>query len=153
VQLQSTFESFSHFVDHVNVGIPPDDAEIDFEQDYEGLKNTIGSTKPLKPLAFIMGSGLWSGLVAQRTADWLDEISNITISNLHYLEEPTAFWPRLFISPSASGINKPRKYSLDQGNTVLANFQNGMAKETEDRGIDHLGSWNMTLNTTSIDGT
>lgn len=66
---------------------------------------------------------------------------------------PNAIFPRLFVTPSAAGINKPVVHAEKQGNAALSRFEGTVGAWAEERGYDHLGTYNLTLQGSSPDGT
>lgn len=69
-------------------------------------------------------------------------------------------FPRLLITPSAAQWSKPDVYVQTQGNVALMRFENAIEKWMADtrhwygaRGVDHLATYNMRVQTTSVNGT
>ncbi|KAI9668339.1 MAG: hypothetical protein M1829_005543 [Trizodia sp. TS-e1964] len=118
----------------------------------ERYKVLLGSTKPKKPYAFVFGHGLWNDLDLQATLDWLDQILEMTTEQLPYLKEKDSFWPRLFITPNAAGKEKPSEWIVSQGNKALMIFEESVKTQVELRGIEHLGTWNMSIQSNKFDG-
>ncbi|KAI9736162.1 MAG: hypothetical protein M1834_001047 [Cirrosporium novae-zelandiae] len=116
------------------------------------FRTLLGTIKPRKPHAFIFGHGLWNGLDLQATLDWLDLLLDIATEQLPYLRKPAAFWPRLFITPNAAGPRKPDEFLLTQGNKALVLFEESVGFEMAPRGVDHLGTWNMSVQSNIYDG-
>lgn len=58
----------------------------------------------------------------------------------------------LFLPPSASGSSKPQEWEKTQGNRALMLFEEMMAKECEERGVDVFGTWNMSIQARKYDG-
>ncbi|KAF4629810.1 hypothetical protein G7Y89_g8334 [Cudoniella acicularis] len=100
-----------------------------------------------KTKAFIFGHGLWSNLDLQKTVNWLDDVL-ITIkdttrsSRLH----------GLFLTPNAAGKEKPDEWIVTQGNKALMLFEEAVSIEANRRGIEHLGTWNMSIQSNKYDG-
>ena len=115
-------------------------------------KETVGSTKPPKPIAFVFGHGLWNDLDLQATLNWLDTILDATTSALPYLGDPKAFWPRLFLTPNAAGKQKEDMWLVTQGNKALQFFEESVGIEVARRGVEHLGTWNMSAQSNKFDG-
>ena len=109
--------------------------------------------KPSKPQVFIFGHGLWNDLNETITTLWLDQLETAMNATNPWLTEPGAVHPRLFITPSASGPGKPQIYVSTQGNPQLIRFEYNVREHVHWRGMDHLGTVNMTLQSTSPDGT
>ncbi|KAI9817088.1 MAG: hypothetical protein M1826_001670, partial [Phylliscum demangeonii] len=116
------------------------------------FKAALGTVKPKKPYAFIFGHGLWNDLDLQATVDWLDTLLEATTSQQPHLGARGAFWPRLIITPNAAGRNKPDEWLVTQGNKALMIFEEAVALDARRRGIDSLGTWNMSAQSTKLDG-
>jgi len=116
----------------------------------ERYKDLLGQSKPSNPYAFVFGHGLWNDLDLQATVNWLDGIQAATIEQSPYLENH--LWPRLFISPNAAGIKKPDQWITSQGDKALQLFEDSTRQEAATRGIEHLGTWNMSIQANKYDG-
>ena len=99
-----------------------------------------------KRSAFILGHGLWNNLELQKTLNWLDIICN-TITKF-----AGKGWSGLFITPNAAGKEKPDEWIVSQGNKALMLFEEAIGIEAAKRGIEHLGTWNMSIQTNKRDG-
>jgi hypothetical protein len=121
-------------------------------EDLDRLKATIGTTKTQKPIAFIFGHGLWSDLDVSKSLIWLDAILDIIKHQLPHLADSKALWPRLFVTPNAVGKQKPKGGLVAQGNKDLMLFEEAMKVEVEERGLEHLGTWNMSIQADNYDG-
>lgn len=96
--------------------------------------------------AFIFGHGLWSDLDLNKSMDWLDTV-------MHIISSTTGkHWEGLFVTPNASGKEKPDEWLVSQGNKALMLYEEAMGIEVAKRGIDHLGTWNMSIQSTKYDG-
>ncbi|KAL8763807.1 MAG: hypothetical protein Q9194_007255 [Teloschistes cf. exilis] len=62
------------------------------------------------------------------------------------------FWPRLFMTPNAAGKEKPDEWVVSQGNKALMIFEESVAVEVGRRGVEHLGTWNMSIQSNTFDG-
>ncbi|KAI9889265.1 MAG: hypothetical protein M1814_005640 [Vezdaea aestivalis] len=124
--------------------IPPEETDR--------LKDLMGPKKPQKPFAFIFGHGLWNDLDLQATLDWLDLVLDIIGSHHSYLTKKGAFWPRLFITPNAAGVHKPDQWLVTQGNKALQLFEESVKVEAGRRGVEHVGTWNMSIQSNKFDG-
>lgn len=60
--------------------------------------------------------------------------------------------PILLMTPNAAGVKKPDEWIVSQGNKALVRFENEMAVQAAKRRIDHLGTWNMSIQATLYDG-
>ena len=114
------------------------------------FKNLLSITKPSKPYAFIFGHGLWNDLDLYATTNWLDGILSHTLDQAPYLS--SSAWPRLMITPNAAGVLKPDQWILSQGDKALQVFEHSVKQEAGERGIEHLGTWNMSIQTEKFDG-
>lgn len=136
------------------------------------LRSLLPKTKPKRPYAFIFGHGLWNDLDLQATLDWLDLILE-TISDQapwllasssnkardaakphphHERKRETSFWPRLFLTPNAAGKEKPDEWIQSQGNKALMVFEESVKIEAGRRGVEHLGTWNASIQSNKFDG-
>ena len=62
------------------------------------------------------------------------------------------FWPRLFLTPNACGKEKPDEWIMTQGNKALMTFEESVGIEVKKRGLEHLGTWNATIQSNKFDG-
>ncbi|KAL3420478.1 hypothetical protein PVAG01_08977 [Phlyctema vagabunda] len=99
-----------------------------------------------KPIAFILGHGLWSDLDLAKTVKWLDTILETIKSELG------KSWKGLFLTPNAAGKEKPNEWILTQGNKALMIFEEEIGLRARERGLDHIGTWNMSIQATKYDG-
>lgn len=116
----------------------------------ERFKNLLKASKPSKPYAFIFGHGLWNDLDLQATLNWLDGITRHTTERAPYLQQ--SLWPRLMVTPNAAGIKKPDQWIGTQGDKALQIFEHSVRNEVGKRGIEHLGTWNMSIQSAKYDG-
>jgi len=121
----------------VRVPIPPDEINR--------LKTSIGDQTERRK-AFIFGHGLWSDLDRQKTVDWLDTILR-TIRGMTGSD-----WHGLFVTPNAAGKGKPDQWIVSQGNKALMLYEEAIGIEVAKRGIEHLGTWNMSIQANKYDG-
>ena len=110
-------------------------------------------TKPTKPYAFILGHGLWNDLGYSESISWIDQVQKAIRDIRPYLKDADAFSRRLFVSPSAAGEEKPDRYILTQGNKAIQKYEKFMRENTPGRGLDFLGTYNMSVQSTIPDGT
>ncbi|KAJ9609909.1 hypothetical protein H2200_006238 [Cladophialophora chaetospira] len=120
-------------------------------------KNLLSRTKPKKPYAFIFGHGLWNDLDIQATLHWLDGILEHTLLQAPYLgnanqRHANLIWPRLFIPPNAAGILKPDEWLVSQGDKALMTFEESVRVEVARRGLETMGTWNMSVQASKYDG-
>ena len=116
------------------------------------FQDLLSPTKPRKPYAFIFGHGLWNDLDIVATENWLDGILEATLERAPYLGHKTTLWPRLFISPNAAGLKKPDQWITSQGDKALQMFEHGTREMVWEKGVEHLGMWNMSIQSTKYDG-
>jgi len=109
------------------------------------LKMSVASTSK-KGQAFIFGHGLWSNLDLQKTVNWLDTVLSTIISSTG------KNWHGLFVTPNASGKEKPDEWIVTQGNKALMLFEEAVGIEARKRGMEHLGTWNMSIQSNKYDG-
>lgn len=110
------------------------------------LRESIGPAMTKKPKAFILGHGLWSDLDLQQSLHWMDGV--LTTMKSAMITE----WYGLFLTPNAAGKRKPDEWILTQGNKALMLYEEKMASEIRKRGLEHLGTWNMSIQANTYDG-
>ena len=125
---------------------PLDPVEVD------RFKALLSPRKPKKPYAFIFGHGLWNDLDLQATVNWLDGILDHSRAAAPYVDDDHALWPRLFVTPNAAGPLKPDQWIVSQGDKALQIFEESVRVEAAERGVEHLGTWNMSIQSTKFDG-
>lgn len=131
------------------------------------LRTLLPTAKPTRPYAFVFGHGLWNDLDVQATLDWLDSILDTMLSQSPWLSPASSsssstghrerkreagFWPRLFLTPNACGREKPNEWIMSQGNKALMIFEESVGIEVKKRGLEHLGTWNVTIQSNKFDG-
>ena len=152
------------------------------EEELARFKAILPATRPARPYAFIFGHGLWNNLDLQATVDWLDTILDTTVAKAPWLQASSesssffsgkkianqdtrnsrrgrgqrnrekGFWPRLILTPNASGREKPDEWLVTQGNKALTIFEEAVGIEAGRRGVEHLGTWNMSIQANKFDG-
>ena len=88
-------------------------------------------------------------------APWLSPSASLSVSGSSTSEEQkreTGFWPRLFLTPNAPGKDKPDEWILTQGNKAIMIFEESVGTEVRKRGLEHLGTWNATVQANKFDG-
>ncbi|KIW37954.1 uncharacterized protein PV06_09932 [Exophiala oligosperma] len=136
---------------------------LKFPLDSEELarfRSLLSPKKPRKPYAFIFGHGLWNDLDLQASMQWLDGILGETVKQAPYYVGGTnkkgsrgaPFWPRLFVTPNAAGIQKPDQWLVSQGNKALMVFEESVRVEAGKRGVETMGTWNMSIQASKYDG-
>jgi hypothetical protein len=99
-----------------------------------------------KVVAVVFGHGLWSNLDLQKSVAWFDSVLQV-IQNAN-----TSRWHGLFVTPNAAGKEKPDDWIVSQGNKALMRFEEAVAIEAGKRGVEHLGTWNMSIQSNKYDG-
>lgn len=99
-----------------------------------------------KGAAFVFGHGLWNDLDLQKTLNWMDAVLRTITGTIG------RDWRGLFVTPNASGKEKPDEYIVSQGNKALMLFEEAVGIEAAKRGIEHLGTWNMSIQSNKYDG-
>ena len=120
-------------------------------EELQRLRSLLPATKPAKPYAFIFGHGLWNDLDLQITLDWLDLVLDTIGGSAPWLSDQTLY-PRLILTPNASGKEKLDEFLVTQGNKALQLFEEGVKSQTDRRGVEHLGTWNMSIQANKFDG-
>lgn len=106
------------------------------QEEIDRLKLSTGAK-----VAYILGHGLWSDLDLKKSIQWLDTVL-ATVDMRH----------GLFLTPNAAGKDKPDEWIATQGNKALMLYEEAMGKIVRERGLDHLGTWNMSIQATMYDG-
>jgi len=109
--------------------------------------------KPAKPRAFVLGHGLWNKLNTTATLAWTKQVQDTLMDRMPYLYGEQEVVPKLFVTPNAAGELKPDQFIGEQGNIVLSKFEHAIGPAVRNMGFDHLGTYNMTIQGTSPDGT
>ena len=122
------------------------------EDEIDRFKETIGTSKPDRPIAFIYGHGLWNDLDLQAHTNWIDTVLETTQAHNSYYAREDAMWPRLVVTPNAAGRNKPDEWLVSQGNKALSIYEDSVRIEDGRRGIEHLGTFNMSVQANMYDG-
>lgn len=102
--------------------------------------------RPEGNIVFVLGHGLWNDLELQQTVNWLDAVLRTITWTIG------RDWRGLFVTPNASGKEKPDEFIVSQGNKALMLFEEAVGIEAAKRGIEHLGTWNMSIQSNKYDG-
>ncbi|KAK9487765.1 hypothetical protein V1527DRAFT_459499 [Lipomyces starkeyi] len=130
----------------LQVRFPQEDEELErFATDLDGVPTN-------KKVAFVFGQGLWNDLDVQAALNYLDRSASAIKRKLPDYEADTNTYPRLFVTPNAAGPRKQDAFILTQGNKPLMLFENSMYSVLPPKGFDVLGTWNMSIQSTSYDG-
>lgn len=133
------------------------------EEEVSRLEDALASYTT-RPRAFILGHGLWNNLDIRQCGAWLDSvIAHIQPSLKHRsgrnggrtgtgTRTRDGQLPILLVTPNAAGDRKPDEWLVTQGNKALVGFEKAMAVDAAQRRIDHLGTWNMSIQATLYDG-
>ncbi|KAI1160935.1 hypothetical protein F5B18DRAFT_470385 [Nemania serpens] len=132
------------------VRYPIEDVEL------ERLEMAI-DTNPGSRKAFILGHGLWNDLETETCKAWLETVIKVIDSKLRLRMRLRTFrqgrnMPILLMTPNAAGEKKPAQFLITQGNGALVRFEHAMAQEAARQRIDHLGTWNMSIQANLYDG-
>lgn len=111
------------------------------------------STTGDKPVAFVFGHGLWNDLEAGKTYQWWNTIEKNMRQKSPWLFREDTPLPRLFITPTASGVHKPSQFWGTQGNLAMKVFEERVGPWMEKKGVSHLGTFNASIQYNSFDGT
>lgn len=112
---------------------------------------------PLQRKAFVLGHGLWNNLEVDQATNWLDAVLGMIESRTGARTQlrgrsPRRNLPVLLMTPNAAGDKKPDEWLVSQGNKALVQFEHAMATQAAKRRVDHLGTWNMSIQATLYDG-
>lgn len=133
------------------------------------LQDLLPTQRPKKPIAFIFGHGLWNDLDLQATVNWLDGILAAIHDKAPYLHPrslPRDMTPQdqplshmLFMTPNAAGTRKPDQWVTSQGDKALQVFEHSLrdlifepGERWYGKGIEHIGTWNMSIQMDKWDG-
>lgn len=56
------------------------------------------------------------------------------------------------MTPNAAGKEKPDEWIVSQGNKALMIFEEAVGAEVKRRGVEHVGTWNMSIQSNKFDG-
>ncbi|KAK7754651.1 hypothetical protein SLS62_003435 [Diatrype stigma] len=127
------------------------------DEEVNRLKEALASYTT-RPRAFVLGHGLWNNLDLHQCGAWLDSVIAPIRLSLEHRSGRTRTrtrdgqLPILLVTPNAAGERKPDEWLVTQGNKALVGFERAMAADAANRRIDHLGTWNMSIQATLYDG-
>ncbi|KAI0602764.1 hypothetical protein F4775DRAFT_535596 [Biscogniauxia sp. FL1348] len=133
------------------------------EDERRRLERAI-DTDPSRRKAFVLGHGLWNNLEVEQSTAWTDTVLETIDARLRTMGRggkgkdngkagsSSRDMPVLLMTPNAAGERKPDEWIISQGNKALVRFEREMAAVAARRGIDHLGTWNMSIQATLYDG-
>ncbi|KAF7893876.1 hypothetical protein EAF00_007390 [Botryotinia globosa] len=117
------------------------------EEEISRLRTDLIARPSSKPIAIIFGHGLWSDLDLPKTIQWLDTLVTLVDSTIGREK-----WKGLFVTPNAAGKEKTDEWIVSQGNKALMLYEEAVGIEAEKRGLEHLGTWNMSIQARKYDG-
>ncbi|KAI1324901.1 hypothetical protein F5Y16DRAFT_401904 [Xylariaceae sp. FL0255] len=136
--------------------------------EHQRLESAIDTGPSSKRKAFILGHGLWNDLEIDKSKAWLNTVITVIEGKMQFrtrLKAPPTdlkrnsrngneqqHMPVLLVTPNAAGELKPDEYIVTQGNKALIKFEHAMAREASRLRIDHLGTWNMSIQAHLYDG-
>ncbi|KAI0405518.1 hypothetical protein F4802DRAFT_606781 [Xylaria palmicola] len=114
-------------------------------------------TNPSSRKAFVLGHGLWNDLDIDTSKVWVNTVIRVIDAKLRLrsrlrVSRQSKNLPILLITPNAAGEKKPDEFIVTQGNKALVRFEHAMAREAARQRIDHLGTWNMSIQASLYDG-
>lgn len=92
-------------------------------------------------------------LNSSETLAWTEQVQTVLKDRMPYLYGQDEPFPRLFVTPNAAGDQKADRFLSRQGNIALSRFEKEVGQRVKQMGFDHLGTYNMTIQSTSPDGT
>ena len=127
------------------------------KNEVEGVLNAVPfepyTNTGSKPVAFVFGHGLWNDLEADKTYLWWETLEVSMRQKSPWLFEDDTPIPRLFITPTAAGVHKPEQWWATQGNLAMKVFEETVGPWMENKGVNHLGTFNASIQYNSFDGT
>lgn len=109
---------------------------------------SVSSNVQRKPVAAVLHSTFWNNVNVEETSRWVEQVVSALIAANGNSKPPV-----LFVTANAGGLTKSARYIESQGNQALANFEREIQPRMEQRRVDVLGCFNMSLQATSSDGT
>lgn len=148
--LKETFDDANESIVEQMVRYPIEKAEL------ERLEMAVDKN-PNSRKAFILGHGLWNDLEIDKSKAWMDTVLKVIDSKLRLRMRLRTLrhgrnLPILLMTPNAAGDKKPDEYLITQGNKALVHFERAMAREAAKLRVDHLGTWNMSIQANLYDG-
>jgi hypothetical protein len=115
------------------------------QEELDRLRISVASSSD-KVEAIVFGHGLWSNLDLMKSLNWFDAVLQ-AVKNSNAKR-----WHGLFVTPNAAGKEKPDDWLVTQGNKALMLFEEAVGIEARRRGVEHLGTWNMSIQSNKYDG-
>ena len=92
---------------------------------------------------------MWNHFEIHDTISWIEQIEKEIRPRIPLFVDS----PRLFLTSNAQAENKPAKYVPLENNIRIQNYVHAVETFVKERGYDHLGFYNMTIQASSPDGT
>ena len=125
------------------------------DEDLDEITKSISDpfVVPTRPYVFIFHHSLWNDVNTTATLKWLSQIQDHITSTFPWLHDSDVLFPQLYMTANAGGLAKSPIYMATQSNAHLAKFEREIRPDVEEMGIEFLGMFNMSVQTTQIDGT
>lgn len=121
------------------------------------LKRISNKASPDGRAALLMGTGVWNNFTSASTLAYADSLTSAMALAMPAFFPPSGLafraFPRLYLSPVAQGSRKKPVHAAYQNNIMLQRFVDEVVpKLTGERGWDHLGRYNASVQADSPDG-
>lgn len=126
------------------------------EDSFSFMRDVANRDEPNGRTVFVLEHGLWNDLEVPSSMSWFEQVNDAIETYMPAYADPgldQRLFPRLFISPQAQGEEKPDVFVATQNNLRLQTITRAMRAYVTERGYEHLGLFNMTVQATSTDGT
>lgn len=140
----------------INLSFTRSNAYPATQEELEEIRMVLPETEfntPRKPYAFVLHSTFWNNVNATATVAWVEQITEHLRSTVPSLSSWSTHMNRIFVTANAGGLSKNAQYLEAQGNQQLGNFEKDISPTLEERGVDVLGCFNMSLQALTSDGT
>lgn len=137
-------------IDHASLSYPLSDDALAWIGDVKNKDNPNGRD------VLIANSAVWNDYEPESSMAWLEQLEGAMSREMpEFFSETLApsLFPRLFITSNAQGEGKPNIFHGVQNNIRVMRHEREMSMYANRRGYDHLGFYNLTVQTTSNDGT
>jgi len=123
------------------------------EENLTALTDGLPRDRPARPPVFILHHTHWNQIDLAATQGWLAQIDEHLRTVVPWLEGPLRRLS-LYMTGSSGGLTKGWAGDMSVGRgDLMANFELGMRPHVKTLGMDFLGMWNMSAQTTQHDGT